>query len=499
MSEIGDTKDDHALLVDRTRRLVEETRRRFPAYDEELQAVLARFDEPLRVAIAGKVKAGKSTLLNALVGERIAPTDTGECTKIVTWYQDSHTYGVRAHMREGGDVPTLPFRREERSVTIDLGGRSPDDISRLEVDWPSSSLRELTLIDTPGIDSVNAEVGARSIEFLDATERSTPADAVLYLMKHMHASDFHLLEAFHDDEVSQPNPINALAVLSRADEIGVGRLDSMASARRIAQRYETDPRLRRLVTAVVPVAGLLGETARTLTQNEYTLLSELATVPHKDLEPHLLSADRFLEASPETPGTSLDREQLLGRFGVFGIRIALVLIRRGVVNSSRELADELLKRSGVIELRETLSKLFVERSGVLKARSALLAIEKICTTEGESADDLMVQVEQITAGAHPFRELATLAALRSGTISGRPADLQLLERTVGAKGTGPAQRLGLDDDADVSAQRTAVFTQIEGARRLAESPFTEHDLAKACTVATRSLEGVLNSTPDDPS
>jgi len=30
-----------------------------------LQHNLARFDEPLRVAIAGKVKAGKSTLLNA--------------------------------------------------------------------------------------------------------------------------------------------------------------------------------------------------------------------------------------------------------------------------------------------------------------------------------------------------------------------------------------------------------------------------------------------------
>ena len=33
----------------------------------------SRLDGPLRVAIAGKVKAGKSTLLNALVGEKVAP------------------------------------------------------------------------------------------------------------------------------------------------------------------------------------------------------------------------------------------------------------------------------------------------------------------------------------------------------------------------------------------------------------------------------------------
>ncbi len=38
---------------------------------------IGRLGEPLRVAIAGKVKAGKSTLLNALVGDELAPTDAG--------------------------------------------------------------------------------------------------------------------------------------------------------------------------------------------------------------------------------------------------------------------------------------------------------------------------------------------------------------------------------------------------------------------------------------
>ena len=41
-----------------------------PATAQRLHAQLRRLDEPLRVAIAGKVKAGKSTLLNALVGLR---------------------------------------------------------------------------------------------------------------------------------------------------------------------------------------------------------------------------------------------------------------------------------------------------------------------------------------------------------------------------------------------------------------------------------------------
>jgi hypothetical protein len=51
-----------------------------------------RLDGPLRVAIAGMVKAGKSTLLNALVGEELAPTDAGECTRVVWWFHDGLTY-----------------------------------------------------------------------------------------------------------------------------------------------------------------------------------------------------------------------------------------------------------------------------------------------------------------------------------------------------------------------------------------------------------------------
>src|SRR5690606_9492076 len=38
----------------------------------QLEEHARRLDEPLRVAIAGMVKAGKSTLLNAIIGEEIA-------------------------------------------------------------------------------------------------------------------------------------------------------------------------------------------------------------------------------------------------------------------------------------------------------------------------------------------------------------------------------------------------------------------------------------------
>jgi predicted GTPase len=83
-------------LLDETRALLQSAVKVYAGTGEApgLQSVLDRLDDPLRVAIAGRVKAGKSTLLNALVGEELAPTDAGECTKIVTWYRDGVTYQV---------------------------------------------------------------------------------------------------------------------------------------------------------------------------------------------------------------------------------------------------------------------------------------------------------------------------------------------------------------------------------------------------------------------
>jgi tRNA U38,U39,U40 pseudouridine synthase TruA len=51
----------------------------------ELHRIGARLNEPIRIALAGTLKSGKSTLVNALVGECIAPTDATEATRIVTW------------------------------------------------------------------------------------------------------------------------------------------------------------------------------------------------------------------------------------------------------------------------------------------------------------------------------------------------------------------------------------------------------------------------------
>ena len=442
-----------------------------PATAAWLHGQLARLDEPLRVAIAGKVKAGKSTLLNALVGEQVAPTDAGECTKVVTWYRDGPSPRIVLHPRSGAPRP-LPVVRRDGALVIDLAGTPAERVERLVVDWPSQSLRAATLIDTPGIASLSAEVAHRTVAFLDPDDETpTEADAVVYLMRHP-----------------------TVAVISRADEIGGGRVDALFSARAIASRYRADPAVRGLAQDVVAVAGLLAQTARTLRNDEFAALDELSRTPREDLDRELLSVGRFLRGGRE--GDDAVRGSLVRRFGIFGVRLASTLIRQGV-RTPAALSAELLARSGLDDLRRVLHTQFTERRELLKARSALLAVESVLRGDGHAPTGqraaLAAEIERILAGAHEFTELRTLGALRSGT-TGLPRPVaDEAEKLLGDAGSAPAVRLGLPPDTAPHELRRAGFAALDRWQRHAVDPMLSHPAAEASRVVVRTCEGILAS------
>ena len=386
----------------------------------------------------------------------------------------------------------LRFTRDDGVIDIDLGGLSSADVAQLVVTWPSQALRTVTLIDTPGIGSLSEQTSRRTWGLLVPDDEETPADAVIYLLRHLHANDVEFLRAFHDTEVSRPSPVNAIGVLSRADEIGVGRLDSMASARRIAARLGTDANVRRLVQSVVPVAGLLAETAVTLTEGEFAQLRRIADLPVRQAEELLLSADRFVQAMPELGLTSIEREALLARFGLFGVRLTSTLLRRDVATTATELSRELAERSGLNGLREIIGSLFLERRDVLKSRSALLALAEItraCVRPGSEA--LAAGVEEIMASAHPFNELRVLSSLRAGWVTGKADVVTDLEQLIGGSGNATSQRLRLDPDAAAPELTAAAEQALVRWQRRAENPMTTYEMAVAARVAVRSCEGML--------
>jgi hypothetical protein len=450
-----------------------------------------RLAEPLRLAVAGLPQTGRSTLVNSLVGEEIAPLLV-EDGSVLTWYRGGSV--PRAQMYPTQAPPQdAPVARVDGRLHIDLEGWRAEDLDRIVVDWPSRALRGLTLIDTPAIGADTAEPTASTLEAVSdvASRISLEADAVVYLMRNVHSTDIGFLQSIQDHPIARETPVNAIVVLSRADEVGGGRIDALTSAKRIARHYRTDAGLRGLCQNVIAVSGLLAHAGRTLTKAELTSLAALAALPRRELESCLVSADRF--AGDGVPGRldARTRTALLDRFGMFGVRLVTTLIRQGF-DRHETLAAELVARSGLAELRESIKQCFTDRHDVLKARSAVLALEVVLRMEARPAAHRLVNaLEQLVVSAHDFRELRLLAALHGGRTELPDPLASEARRLVGGVGTGLAARLGFDHEPTGAELHGAVSDALRRWQEQAENHALGTGQRHAARIVVRSCEGMV--------
>ncbi len=459
-------------------------------YVGRAKAIVERLDGPMRVAIAGRVKAGKSTLLNALVGERLAPTDAGECTRVVSWYRHGTGYRVAAVL-PSGDQRELSFSRDDGALDVQLGGLSERDVTALEIQWPASALKQVTLIDTPGLASINDDNSRRTRDFLEHDESNpTDADAVIYLMRHLHRSDVEFLDAFMDRSVTAASPVNAVAVLSRADEIGSCRLDAMESAGRIVERYRNDESVQRLAATVVPMAGLLAETGLTLRESEAADLRALASTPDDVLQRMLLAADTFcdLHASDLTVEA---RRNLLDRLGMFGVRVAVGEVRAGRATAA-QLGPRLVEISGLGELRRVIAHHFLPRARVLQARSALAAVRGLArelrSVHAAIAGQIDRHAEQMEASAVEFGQMRAAHLIATGLVRVNDGERRELQRLL--LGDGTPQALGLDAAAGPDNVRAEALRAVSRWRARASDPLADPRLVEVAEVAARTGESL---------
>ena len=483
-------------LADDVRRLLDEALgvyRDVPAAAARLRASRERLDEPLRVALAGRVKAGKSTLLNALVGERIAPTDAGECTRVVTWYRRGPVPRVLLHDVDGGRRP-LPVRRVRGELRLELADTAVEQVERLVVDWPAAGLGAATLIDTPGISSLSVENSARTEAFLDAGDQVSGADAVVFLTRQFQPADLRFLAAVQ--QACGGLPTTTLSVLSRADDAGGGQLDALIAADQLARRTAELPAVRALSATVLPVAGLMALGGRTLRHGDFVAFRALARADRSDVETMLLTADRFRRQQVPVDLSAEVRAGLVERFGLFGIRMAVALLRTGV-SDGPALADQLVARSGLAELQRLLAVQFTERGDQLKAATALRLLERLVREFPVTGDgELWSAVERVRTASVELLELDLLARTRAVDGPFAPALREEAERLLGARGSGAAARLGLAADADPGRLRAAARASVERWRAAAADPLARRATVDAAEVLVQEAEVLLAGLGD---
>ena len=488
-------------MKDRVRGIVDATARVYrsdPAYRQrpdivgQLDRIGARLNEPLRIALAGTLKSGKSTLVNALVGECIAPTDATEATRIVTWFRHGPTPRATANHVGGrrSNVPIVRTADGTGGLTFEFETLHPDDVADIDVEWPAEELTAATIIDTPGTSSLTPDVSARTLRLLVPPDGVPRVDAVVFLLRTLNAADIALLKQIGDLVGGSAGALGMIGVASRADEIGAGRIDAMLSANEVATRFTTELDRTGICQAVVPVSGLLALTARTLRQSEFAALQKLTGVEPGALNKAMLSADRFVRDDPTLPVDSATRAQLLDRFGMFGLRISLALLRAGV-DDADSLAADLLERSGLVALREVIDQHFAQRSDQLKSHTALIALRRFVQRHPTPATPrILADIEPLLADTHAFEELRLLSQLRSRPTTLTEDEMASLRRIIGGSGTAAASRLGLSAERPQDGPRAA-FAAAQRWRRRAEHPLNDPFTSRACRAAVRSAEALV--------
>lgn len=358
-----------------------------PAVAAEFVRLAGELDQPCTLAVVGRVNAGKSTFVNALLGSELSKVGCTETTATVTCFRYGQPLDparpVRCHRRSGRVTDESPAFLAGLQENDPEALRRAEDVTRLEFLLPHPFLRDVTLIDTPGTAAVVQEHQTRTDEFFgfrkplaernealtDDTART--ADAVVYLVGEIaRATDEAFLTEFgRASATGGARAMNAAGVLAKVDR------DPAILARRHALAEKIAGQLRDGLNTIVPVSAGVQRALDRLLADGGGGLNRLAAaagrIPAACWDQFLASEELFRDLErPDCPVAPAEREELLADlpWTVF-TTIVRELLACGY--DPARAAPRLEEVAGFRQLKEVLDRHFFRRSRFLRAWGAV--------------------------------------------------------------------------------------------------------------------------------
>jgi GTPase SAR1 family protein len=119
-----------------------------------------------RLLVLGDMKRGKSTFLNALIGENLLPSDVNPCTALLTVLRYGPEKRVTIHYNTGKPATSIDFASFKRDYTIapeeakqleQKQQQAFPDVSHAVVEYPLDFLAKgVEIVDSPGLNDTEA-------------------------------------------------------------------------------------------------------------------------------------------------------------------------------------------------------------------------------------------------------------------------------------------------------------------------------------------------------
>ena len=130
-------------------------------------------DSPLTMAVCGEFKRGKSSLINAILGEDVVTTDI--TTETITTNKISYGAHKNEIILSGGKRVALTDEELKSEKLRSIMEGLSEEVTRLELKRPLDILKQVTIIDTPGLQDSSKDFA------VDVEQALAQADAVIYV------------------------------------------------------------------------------------------------------------------------------------------------------------------------------------------------------------------------------------------------------------------------------------------------------------------------------
>lgn len=339
--------------------------------ERELRTLADNLQSPFKIAIFGRMKTGKSTLINSLIGKQLAIIGAEEATatinRIVYSKEEKRLRDFTIHWNDQPpeDCPLERLRPEWTGKSEEVHQRTNRTLC-LDLYSDAEILKDIYIIDTPGTDSTDYNHEKIAKQFINGQE----AEALLYVFRpNGSALDVKDLQAFRDGCLPDSSIDNSVGVLHRWDEIyWTDGWESIEHKANIVHDFMKD-----LISVVVPVSAPLALIARTAPESFWHACKEILSEfdSEKELTKRLLK-DTLWNKVPHQAELCAAAEALGCPWASFR-----VMLRHLYRNPESDARASILELSGIPKLEELLDKQILSVRSVIQQQQNCARARKV--------------------------------------------------------------------------------------------------------------------------